>query len=133
MSHHIVEVISRKIAANEWHNSFSRCRRHTYAGESFDGTWELKLAMLFDSIGMHWQRNKQSFPYTYQGKERHYTPDFYMPDADCYVEVKGWKTPKDEMKWEHFPHTLIVLSGGDLVTMGIDINIRTDWRWFFGS
>lgn len=45
-----------------------------------------------------------------------------------YVEVKGWKTSKDEAKWAAFPRTLIVLSGTDLQKLGLDISVRKDWK-----
>ena len=116
-----------KISNGTWHNSFAKCRRHEYKGERFDGTWELKLAQWFDANNIRWVRNKEKFSYVFD-KPRTYTPDFFLPDIDCYVEVKGWKTPKDEAKWKHFTKNLVVLSGGDLKVLGLDIDVRKDWK-----
>lgn len=120
--------IEEKIQDGTWHNSFSKRRIHEYRGEKLDGTWELKLAMWFDEHGITWERNKRRFPYHFDGKDRWYTPDFYIPAADCYVEVKGWRVPKDEAKWKQFPHTLLTLSGADLHRLGIDVGPYRDWR-----
>ena len=96
-------------------------------GESFDGTWEVKLAMWFNMNQINWQRNKRKFSYNFD-KLRYYVPDFFLPDIECYVEVKGWKTPKDEAKWLQFPEKLVVLSGSDLQSLGLDITVRKDWK-----
>jgi hypothetical protein len=58
--------------------------------------WELKYAQYLDEIGVVWERNTASFPYEFEGKMRNYTPDFYLPMTDEYVEIKGYKTEKDE-------------------------------------
>jgi hypothetical protein len=120
-------TISQRVEAGTWHNSFARSRRYSYRNESFDGTWELKLAIWFDQHQVPWVRNKQSFTYEFD-KPRRYVPDFYLPELDCYVEVKGWKTLKDEAKWSQFTKKLIVLSGTDLQDLGLDISVRNDWR-----
>ena len=123
----LVEVINRKIQYGTWHNSFARSRKHIYKGESFDGRWEVKLAIWFDENSISWIRNKRNFPYVFD-KPRRYTPDFFFPHINCYVEVKGWKTSKDEAKWQQFTDKLIVLSGSDLQSLGIDVEVRKDWK-----
>jgi hypothetical protein len=120
-------TVSRKVEQGTWHNSFSKCRKKLYAGQSFDGSWEVELARWFDSEKIEWIRNQESFPYFFE-KDRKYIPDFYLPQIDCYVEVKGWKTAKDDAKWSHFPKRLIVLSGTDLQNLGIPIHVRKDWK-----
>ena len=73
-------------------------------------------------------RNKKTFSYEYD-KIRQYTPDFYLPNIDCYVEVKGWKREKDEAKWKSFPEKLLILSGTDLQNLGIISSIKKDWKY----
>ena len=128
---HIREKVSatalQKVKDGTWHNSLARSRQHLYKNEKFDGTWEVMLATWFDSQNITWKRNKNAFPYIFD-KMRCYTPDFYLPDIDCYIEVKGWKTSKDDAKWKQFPEKLLVLSGGDLKTLGLPVSIRTDWK-----
>lgn len=121
-------TIRAKVANGTWHTSFSKKRIKEYRGSKFDGTWELKLAMWFDSKGIPWERNTRRFPYTFEGVERTYVPDFYLPAANCFVEVKGWRVPKDEAKWSQFPETIIVFSGADLESLGIDVGHFRDWR-----
>lgn len=121
-------TVLRKIADGTWHNSFARSRRHIYAGQSFDGMWEVHLAHWFDNQSIVWIRNTSSFPYAFEGRQHRYTPDFYLPNIDCYVEVKGWKTPKDDAKWRDFTERLVVVSGSDLLALGLPVTVRKDWK-----
>lgn len=78
-----------------------------------------RIPLLINNI--KWQRNKDSFAYTFQGKERRYTPDFYLIDDDVYIEIKGYKTEKDDAKWTQFPphRKLVVLMKKNLVEMKV--------------
>jgi len=40
-------------------------------------------------------------------------------DLTAYMEIKGYKTPKDEAKWAQFPLKLKILEGKDLIQLGI--------------
>jgi hypothetical protein len=44
---------------------------------------------------MKWEYESKRFRI---GKGRHYTPDFYLPELDEYIELKGWLTKKGEKK-----------------------------------
>lgn len=124
----ITKTVNDKIERKTWHNSFARCRRQTYKGIMFDGMWEVMLAMWFDEHNVLWSRNHDAFPYTFEGKQRKYIPDFYLRDIDCYVEVKGWRTDKDLAKWSQFEKRLLVVSGSDLQMLGLDVQVKKDWK-----
>lgn len=128
MAENISNTVFQKIKEGTWHNSFSKSRQHLYKGEKFDGWWEVYLANWFEMNSIYWIRNKKKFSYFFDSKKRNYVPDFYLPDIDCYVEVKGWKTNKDEAKWTQFPNRLIILSGSDLQLLGIPISVKKDWK-----
>lgn len=122
-------TIEEKIRKGSWHNSFARSKKQTYKGESFDGMWEVKLATWFDDQGISWRRNKESFSYEFD-KPRRYTPDFFLPDVGCFVEVKGWTTEKDIAKWSQFPKDkqLLILTGVELKALGLDVQVRKQKR-----
>jgi hypothetical protein len=72
-----------------------------------DGSWELKVAQYLDSLNLKWERNKKRFEYiNEENKLSTYCPDFYVYDWDCYIEVKGYKTKKDELKWSQFLYNI---------------------------
>ena len=60
---------------------------------------EAKYASILDDSSIDWYYEPKSFPYLdKKGKRRTYTPDFYLPTEDKYIEVKGFKKVDDEYK-----------------------------------
>lgn len=59
-----------------------------------DSTWEVACAVRLDELGIRWIRNPNlKLKYTTRGRRaRNYIPDFYLPDYDVYIEVKGYWT-----------------------------------------
>jgi hypothetical protein len=108
-----------------WMPKAGRCKKFIYespvAGTvSLDGTWELKTAKWLDNNVVAWKRNTTRFPYTdANGKKRHYTPDFWVEDWNSYIEVKGYETDLDRIKWSQFPDQLIVWKKHELTEKGI--------------
>ncbi len=65
-----------------------------------DSTWEVACAERLDTLGIKWQRNP-SIKLQYRDRKlrlRNYIPDFYLPDFDVYLEVKGYWTAA--AKWK---------------------------------
>src|SRR5260221_8242790 len=51
---------------------------------------EAEIARLLDFYGIHWQYEPRSFPLEWDVEERptqSFTPDFYLPDYDLFLEV----------------------------------------------
>jgi len=59
-----------------------------------DSTWEVAMAEKLDELNIRWVRNDDmKLEYTtVRGRKRKYIPDFYLPDYDLYIEVKGYWT-----------------------------------------
>ena len=56
-----------------------------------DSGAERRFAELLDTNNIKWIKNKDKF-FAYRdmsGKSRKYYPDFYLPDYDYWVEIKG--------------------------------------------
>ncbi len=111
--------------AQGWSPKAGRCRKIQYesliAGTVFlDGSWELAVAKYLDSIDVTWNRNTTRFPYSTQdGKRSTYCPDFYVQTWGTYIEVKGYETSLDRLKWNQFPHPLQVWKRQQLLEKGI--------------
>ena len=113
------QTIKNKVAKGEWHTSLAKRMHYDYKGIDLHGKWELKYATWLDSQNIKWIRCKESFEYNFENKVRHYTPDFYLTDSDTYIEIKGFKTEKDDAKWKQFSKKLIVLTKAELKELGI--------------
>jgi hypothetical protein len=51
---------------------------------------EVEIARLLDFYGVHWQYEPRSFPLEWDAEGRStqsFTPDFYLPDYDLFLEV----------------------------------------------
>lgn len=55
----------------------------------FYSRWEANLARLFNHFGVEWIHQPGSFDL----KGQKYTPDFYLPEYDLYIEVKNFLAP----------------------------------------
>ena len=67
---------------------------------SMDSSWEVACAEKLDELGIRWERDP-SLKLEYRTKKlrlRNYIPDFYLPEYDIYLEVKGYWT--DAAKWK---------------------------------
>ena len=62
------------------------------------GHWEENVALRLNELNILWSKNKWI---TYQDSANvihRYNPDFYIPDMNVYVEVKGYYSDKDQRK-----------------------------------
>jgi len=68
-------------------------KRIKYQGIWMCSTWEVAYAKYLDKKKIKWLYESKTFDLG----ETTYTPDFYLPESDTYVEIKGW-TRKDFIK-----------------------------------
>ena len=125
------EKIRKKINeryADGWQVKCGRCAKIDYesviAGKiKVDGSWELAVAKYFDSLPIKWIRNTKRCEYfnTLKNKKSTYCPDFYVYDWDCFIEVKGYTTDLDKIKWKQFQYRLEVWDKKKLTNLGIKI------------
>lgn len=112
----VAKTVNKKVEQGLWHTSLAKRMHKKYKGVNFHGNWELAYAKYLDKNKIKWIRTTDSFEYTFEGKKRRYTPDFYLPGSDEYIEIKGYKTAKDIAKWSQFPkhRKLTILMEDDL-------------------
>ncbi len=78
------------------------------------GSWEEKFCIFLNDKKVHWIRNKVGFKYQFENNERTYFPDFYLPDFNIYIEVKGYETSKDKAKFSQFPFKLLIVRKNEI-------------------
>lgn len=75
---------------------------------------EAKYATFLDDSKVDWYYESKSFPYLDKtGKRRTYTPDFYLPKEDKFIEIKGFRKSDDDYKVNY------------LLNIGINIEMIT--------
>ena len=80
-----------------------------YGEHRYDSSWELIWIKWAIQQGIIFERNKQGFDYLFEGGSHKYYPDFYLPETDEYVEVKGIQDDLWEAKRQAFPCKLSVI------------------------
>lgn len=85
-------------------------------------TYELAYVKCLDSIDELWMYEIETFELL---DEMTYTPDFFLPRLEKFIEVKGWMSPNSKLKiskfQEEYPFDLEVLIKQDLINLGCDI------------
>ena len=83
----------------------------------FRSRWEPNYARILNLKGIPWLYESKVF-YLRNDKGKivdSYRPDFYLPETDEYIEIKGWLSPEFKKKWklfkEQYPDIKITLIG----------------------
>lgn len=63
------------------------------------GNWERQFVEFCVSNDVKIEQPNTGFPYMWNGP-RVYFPDFYLPEIDKWVEIKGLETERDRVKWD---------------------------------
>ena len=69
----------------------SKPQRHKFRSD-----YELSVAKYLSEQGVKFEYESQKI--MYQPKPKTYTPDFYLPEQDIYIEAKGFFSPSDRQK-----------------------------------
>lgn len=91
--------ISEKLSIN---NKGGRSKWYEVSGQKVQGTWERNVALKLEELNIKWEKlktNKDTLEYVMDCKIRHYTPDFYLPEHDIFLEIKGhwWGNDREKM------------------------------------
>lgn len=83
-----------------------------YRGITFRSRLEARWAIIFDEIGIAWEYEPEAFKLDLFENEFHYLPDFYLPETDCFVEVKGHLTDKEFVRLMKISAAITAPCGG---------------------
>jgi len=86
----------------------------------FRSTWEANFAKWLTLSNIKWLYEQKTFDL---GKTN-YTPDFYLPEFNCYIEIKGWWRRDAKRKFKLFKKNylnvnIIVLNRKALSKLGL--------------
>jgi hypothetical protein len=90
-------------------------------GTKVQGSWEYNIALILNALKIQWYKptvNNDIWKYIIDGKERSYSPDFYLIDYNCWLEIKGYWWGNDKQKMEivqkSYPDRKIIIIDGDI-------------------
>lgn len=88
--------LSKRMSEN---NPGGRSKWFEVNGKKVQGTWERNFALYCNENNIEWDRCKP-WKYILDGKERSYTPDFFILEKNLYIEIKGRWWGDDKRKME---------------------------------
>lgn len=124
------ENLSKAASINS--NGLVKCKFYKifnpYLGKevSVQGTYELKYAKYLNENGIKWDRGKYVNLKYFLDINRTYFPDFYLVDANIYIETKGYFFESDQLKMkavisQNLDKSIKILLKEDLKELGIQI------------
>jgi predicted amidophosphoribosyltransferase len=69
-----------------------------YNKKWFRSSYEVNFAKFLDLSNIEWEYENKTFNLG----NTTYTPDFYLPEFDCWIEIKGWWRDKAKQKVKKF-------------------------------
>jgi len=66
----------------------------SYNGYRFRSRLEARWAVFYDALGIEYRYEAEGFDL--DGIK--YLPDFWLPQQDCYIEIKGLEPTRDEIR-----------------------------------
>lgn len=93
-----------------------------YKGVEMRSRLEARAAAAFDSLGIRWLYEPEGFDLDSEW----YLPDFWLPEHDTFLEVKGLMDPASERKC-----TALVKAGAKLLVLG-PFQHPSEWARVFG-
>lgn len=79
-----------------------------YNGIKLKGTWEVETAKWLDRQNINWTNVITGFDYEWNNATHLYYPDFYLPEFNCYIEVKGYERDRDKAKWKSLDNLIVL-------------------------
>ena len=105
----MLEVVKENPSSYNYDNVCRRVQRFEYKGSYFHSSWEVIVAKFLEENNLSWSRKVEPSEYLWENKVHLYFPDFYVPELDIFIEVKGYEVKKDREKWKQFKKKLVVL------------------------
>lgn len=102
------QVVKEKPESYNGININGKVKKYDYNGIKLDGSWELLVAQYLDFNNIKWERPHKGFEYIWNNDKHIYYPDFYLTDYNIYIEVKGFETERDYIKWKSLSNLIII-------------------------
>ena len=86
-------------------NAYSRCKGgfRKDLNHYFRSAWEANIARILDYLHIEWKYEYKRFHFNQETEKiLSYQPDFYLPQYDKWIEVKGWMDNTSKKRLELF-------------------------------
>jgi hypothetical protein len=114
---HTNRIINSK---NDYH------KKYKYNHNYFRSSWESKVAKWLDENNIKWEYESKNCLFKLNNG-RYYIVDFYLPELNQYIEVKGYWDKNSENKCKEFINrkginSLVVIDNNNINDINLDLN-----------
>lgn len=89
-------------------NVNGRIKKVLYNDILLDSSWEYLVAKTLDNFKIKWIRPNNGFNYYWNNSVHLYYPDFYLPNYNLYIEVKGYERERDKEKYKVIDNLIVL-------------------------
>jgi hypothetical protein len=111
-----LSIVAKQRGLGGYERGSGRGRKGWHRGFWCDSTYELAFVIWALDHEIPFERNLEFFPYEYEGRVLHWTPDFLLADG-TYIEIKGYLTDQARAKFEFFLRPLAIFTRLELGRM----------------
>lgn len=104
----IADAIDKIVLKEENKSSRGNAYKHTKSGYREDlgivlrSNWEANMARIYNAYDIEFEFEPKVFGFPIKRGTKGYTPDFYLPKFDEWLEVKGYLDDKSKIKLKRF-------------------------------
>lgn len=107
-SNRMKEVVKNNPDSYSKKNISGRVKNIEYEGYIFKGNWELEVGKFLLEYNIKFEQPENPIPYFWNNDWHLYFPDFYLPEYDKFIEVKGYERERDLAKWAVVKNLIII-------------------------
>ncbi len=83
-----------------------------------NGKWELLVSNYLNESKIKWTNIiEEHIYYFWLNEKRRYYPDFFLPEYNIYIEVKGYERERDLEKWKSIKNKLILIKKNEIFSI----------------
>lgn len=109
ISKSIREAIKNNPESYSSSNVNGRVKRINYNENiTLDSSWEFIVAKYLDTNNIKWERPQTGIQYFWENGYHTYFPDFYLPEYNIFIEVKGYERERDKAKYKSLNNLILI-------------------------
>ncbi|KKM13381.1 hypothetical protein LCGC14_1716780 [marine sediment metagenome] len=96
----------------------------------FRSNWEANYARILNYLKIKWEYEPQVFVVVVNKRELTYRPDFYLPEKDKWIEVKGYWIGKAKQKFIAFSkkYNINLIDSKEYKMLALEYQDKVKWE-----
>ena len=111
-------------------NKFKKGSYRKDLKQYFRSNWEANYARILNYLKIKWEYEPQVFVVVVNKRELTYRPDFYLPEKDKWIEVKGYWIGKAKQKFIAFSkkYNINLIDSKEYKMLALEYQDKVKWE-----